>query len=190
MWRRNPLLGYGLRAITACFLPMLIAGTYGNIGQFKIVMRVVEEISDDDLHAWLICFTRWRARAATEVNQRCDHCISHPDRCCTFLQDAVLRWSKIFWGTLMKLGVFLQAQWDLRDPETELEEGIAGLVRQAELAYGIGYESVWLPQHYVSAPFASIQPGPLMGLLAGQTKRVRLGTGVYLLPFTHPVVLA
>ena len=102
----------------------------------------------------------------------------------------MLRWSKSFGGTLMKLGVFLQAQWDLRDPETELEEGIAGLVRQAELADGIGYESVWLPQHYVSAPYASIQPGPLMGLLAGQTKRVRLGTGVYLLPFTHPVVLA
>jgi len=90
----------------------------------------------------------------------------------------------------MKLGVFLQAQWDLGDPETDLEEGIAGLVRQAELADGTGYESVWLPQHYVSAPYASIQPGPLMGLLAGQTKRVRLGTGVFLLPFTHPVVLA
>ncbi|MBT5496413.1 MAG: hypothetical protein HOK54_11765 [Alphaproteobacteria bacterium] len=57
MWRRNPLLGYGLRAITACFVPTLIAGTYGNIGQFKIVVRVVEEISDDDLHAWLMCFT-------------------------------------------------------------------------------------------------------------------------------------
>ena len=40
------MLGYGLRAITACFLPMLIAGTYGNIGQFKIVMRVVEENRD------------------------------------------------------------------------------------------------------------------------------------------------
>ena len=90
----------------------------------------------------------------------------------------------------MKLGVFLQAQWDLSDPETDIEEGIAGLVRQAELADGIGYDSVWLPQHYVSAPYASIQPGPLMGLLAGQTKRVRLGTGVFLLPFTHPVVLA
>jgi len=57
LWRRNPFLGYGLRAITACFLPTLIAGTYGNIGQFKIVVRVVEEISDDDLYAWVMCFT-------------------------------------------------------------------------------------------------------------------------------------
>jgi len=87
----------------------------------------------------------------------------------------------------MKLGVFLQAQWE---PGADIEEGIAGLVRQAELADELGYASVWLPQHYVSAPYASIQPGPLMGLLAAHTRRVRLGTGVFLLPFTRPVVLA
>ena len=87
----------------------------------------------------------------------------------------------------MKLGVFLQAQWD---PGSNIEEGIAELVRQAELADQLEYDSVWLPQHYVSAPYASVQPGPLMGLLAAHTRRVRLGTGVFLLPFTHPVVLA
>ncbi|NKB56364.1 MAG: LLM class flavin-dependent oxidoreductase [Alphaproteobacteria bacterium] len=87
----------------------------------------------------------------------------------------------------MKLGVFLQAQWD---PGTDIEEGIAGLVRQAELADELGYDSAWLPQHYVSAPYASIQPGPLIGLLAAHTRRLRLGTGVFLLPFTRPVVLA
>lgn len=90
----------------------------------------------------------------------------------------------------MKIGVFLQAQWDLGDPDTNIEEGIAGLVRQAELAEALNYESVWLPQHYVSAPYASIQPTPLMGLLAAHTNRVRIGTGVYLAPFTRPVVLA
>jgi probable F420-dependent oxidoreductase len=87
----------------------------------------------------------------------------------------------------MKLGVFLQAQWD---PGTDIEDGIASLVRQAQLADELGYDSAWLPQHYVSAPYASVQPGPLMGLLAGLTRRIRLGTGVFLLPFTRPVVLA
>lgn len=87
----------------------------------------------------------------------------------------------------MKLGVFLQAQWGAA---ADVEEGIAGLVQQAVLADELGYDSAWLPQHYVSAPYASVQPGPLIGLLAGYTKRVRLGTGVFLLPFTHPVVLA
>ena len=87
----------------------------------------------------------------------------------------------------MKLGVFLQAQWN---PGTDIEEGIAGLVRQAELADELGYSSAWVPQHYLSAPFASIQPGPLLGLLAAHTRKVRLGTGVFLLPFTRPVVLA
>ena len=90
----------------------------------------------------------------------------------------------------MKLGVFLQAQWDLTDAETDIENGLAGLVRQAELADELGYDSAWVPQHYVSAPYASIQPGPLLGLLAAHTRRLRLGTGVYLLPFSRPVVVA
>ena len=90
----------------------------------------------------------------------------------------------------MKLGVFLQAQWDLTDAETDIENGLASLVRQAELADELEYDSAWVPQHYVSAPYASIQPGPLLGLLAAHTRRLRLGTGVYLLPFTHPVVVA
>ena len=87
----------------------------------------------------------------------------------------------------MKLGIFLQTQWN---PGDAIEEGIAGLTRQAVLADELGYDSAWLPQHYLSAPFASLQPGPMLGLLAAETKNIRLGTGVYLLPFTHPVVLA
>ena len=87
----------------------------------------------------------------------------------------------------MKLGIFLQTQWN---PGDDIEEGIAGLTRQAVLADELGYDSAWLPHHYMSAPFASLQPGPMLGLLAAETKNIRLGTGVYLLPFTHPVVLA
>jgi alkanesulfonate monooxygenase SsuD/methylene tetrahydromethanopterin reductase-like flavin-dependent oxidoreductase (luciferase family) len=87
----------------------------------------------------------------------------------------------------MRIGVFLQAQWD---PGADIKDGIGGLVRQAELAEALNYESVWLPQHYVSAPYASIQPAPLMGLLAAHTNRVRIGSGVFLTPFVHPVVLA
>jgi alkanesulfonate monooxygenase SsuD/methylene tetrahydromethanopterin reductase-like flavin-dependent oxidoreductase (luciferase family) len=90
----------------------------------------------------------------------------------------------------MKLGVFLQAQWDITETETDIEQGLAELVRQVELADELNYDSAWVPQHYVSAPYASIQPGPLLGLLAAHTCRVRLGTGVYLLPFVRPVVVA
>ena len=90
----------------------------------------------------------------------------------------------------MKLGVFLQAQWDMQQPGTDIGREIESLVRQAELAESLGFDSVWVPQHYVSAPYATIQPTPLLGLLAAHTRRVRLGTGVYLVPFTRPVVLA
>ncbi len=90
----------------------------------------------------------------------------------------------------MKLGVFLQAQWDLTDAETDIENGLAGLVRKAKLADELRYDSAWVPQHYVSTPYASIQPGPLLGLLATHTRRLRLGTEVYLLPVARPVVVA
>ncbi|MCB1739206.1 MAG: LLM class flavin-dependent oxidoreductase [Gammaproteobacteria bacterium] len=90
----------------------------------------------------------------------------------------------------MKIGVFLQAQWDLAQSGSDLESELAALVRQAELAESLGFDSLWVPQHYVSAPYASLQPTPLLGLLAAHTRTLRLGTGVYLLPFTHPVVLA
>ena len=53
----------------------------------------------------------------------------------------------------MKLGIFLQTQWN---PGDDIEEGIAGLTRQAVLADELGYDSAWLPQHYLSAPFASL----------------------------------
>ncbi len=82
-------------------------------------------------------------------------------------------------------------------------------VEVAQAAEGAGFESVWLPEHLVfpreiKSPFpmspdgvAPIRPhvpvfDPLTVLAAigATTTRIRLGTGVYLLPLRHPLSTA
>jgi alkanesulfonate monooxygenase SsuD/methylene tetrahydromethanopterin reductase-like flavin-dependent oxidoreductase (luciferase family) len=63
-------------------------------------------------------------------------------------------------------------------------------VDHAVRAESLGFHSVWIPEsHFASA--ASI-PSPLLLLaaIAARTRRIRLGTSSYLLPFRHPVGVA
>jgi probable F420-dependent oxidoreductase len=73
--------------------------------------------------------------------------------------------------------------------------------RIARLAEAAGFESLWAGEHVVlpdpQAPPSPMDPedpilDPLVALanLAGQTTRVRLGTGVIILPQRNPLVLA
>src|SRR5215813_5579220 len=77
----------------------------------------------------------------------------------------------------------------------------AALVSVAELAEEFGVESIWVSEHPVLAdpqqPPSPMDPGdpildPVASLafLAGRTRSVRLGTGVIVLPFRNPLVLA
>jgi len=77
----------------------------------------------------------------------------------------------------------------------------AALDSLAELAEQHGVESVWVSEHPVLAdprqPPSPMDPGdhildPVASLayLAGRTRSVRLGTGVIVLPFRNPLILA
>ncbi len=77
----------------------------------------------------------------------------------------------------------------------------AALGSVAELAEGFGVESVWVSEHPVLAdpqqPPSPMEPGdPILdpvatlAFLAGRTSSVRLGSGVIVLPFRNPLVLA
>lgn len=80
------------------------------------------------------------------------------------------------------------------DPET--------LVRYARDAEECGFEAIYLPEHIVLYPGATLGqmpfpptleiPDPLdtLAFVAAATSRILLGTGVLLLPYHHPVVLA
>ena len=62
-------------------------------------------------------------------------------------------------------------------------------IAECERAEAAGFDSVWLGEHHNST---LLYPAPLVGLaaIAARTRRVRLGTGVLLLPLYHPVAVA
>lgn len=76
-----------------------------------------------------------------------------------------------------------------------------GAVRIARLAEGLGYESLWVGEHVV-VPSPRVPPSPIepttpmldplvsLAFLAAATSRVRLATGIIILPQRNPLVLA
>ena len=62
-------------------------------------------------------------------------------------------------------------------------------LRECEHAEAAGFDSVWLGEHH-NNPI--LHPAPLIGLaaIASRTTRVKLGTGVLLLPLYHPMMVA
>jgi probable F420-dependent oxidoreductase len=62
-------------------------------------------------------------------------------------------------------------------------------LRECERAEAAGFDSVWLGEHH-NHPI--LHPAPLVGLaaVASRTRRLRLGTGVLLLPLYHPLMVA
>jgi probable F420-dependent oxidoreductase len=73
--------------------------------------------------------------------------------------------------------------------------------RVARLAEDLGFDSLWVADHVV-VPSPRVEPSPMepdealldpvaaLGFLAARTSRIRLGTGVLVLPQRNPLVLA
>lgn len=66
-------------------------------------------------------------------------------------------------------------------------EGLAELARAAE---ALGFGSIWVPDHALRVFGPVLDPLVALAFLAGVTERVRLGTGVLIVPYRNPVVLA
>src|SRR5947199_6828345 len=62
-------------------------------------------------------------------------------------------------------------------------------LQECEQAEAAGFDSLWLGEHHNSI---LLYPAPLVGLaaIAARTRRLRLGTGVLLLPLYHPLAVA
>src|ERR1700722_1374662 len=92
----------------------------------------------------------------------------------------------------MKLGLALaNFSWPL--PAGELGPKITGLARQADDA---GFDSLWVMDHFFQIRLGGLPPeSPMpeayatLGVLAGQTKHLRLGTLVTSVAYRHPGVL-
>ena len=76
--------------------------------------------------------------------------------------------------------------------------GDPGIFRDwAQTVEGLGYHSLLISDHVAVTPFVRqrypepfYDPFTVLGWLAGQTSRVKLGTTVCVLPYRHPILLA
>src|SRR5215472_821570 len=93
----------------------------------------------------------------------------------------------------MKFGLFAVNMYACSYPETTIQV--------AQLAEAAGFESLWAGEHVV-LPDPRVPPSPMaprdrildpviaLAYLAAHTSRVRLGTGIIILPQRNPLVLA
>ena len=86
----------------------------------------------------------------------------------------------------MRVGLFLAHYFPSdADARTATDDVVARAVRAEEL----GFDSIFLGHHYLSAA-QFLQPLSLAAYLAASTERITIGTGVYLLPLVNPLVVA
>ena len=70
---------------------------------------------------------------------------------------------------------------------------VSGLYAYAQRAEALGFESVWAWDHIllgVEPSFPILDSVTMLGALAARTTRIKLGTGVLVLPLRNPVVAA
>ena len=88
----------------------------------------------------------------------------------------------------MKVGVLQFFSWPER--RVELASVYARALQRIEIMDKSGYDAVWLAEHHFSG-FSVCPSVHMMGVLAAaRTTRLRIGTGVSLAPFYHPLRLA
>jgi len=85
----------------------------------------------------------------------------------------------------MRFGLFcLMPQRDIRKSAGQIA---AEAIEQAKAAEALGFETVWFAEHHFSN--YSMIPSPLMmcAFCAGRTDKIKVGTGVVVLPLYEPV---
>lgn len=75
-------------------------------------------------------------------------------------------------------------------PGQTAERVIAEELERAELAERLGYDDVWVPEQHFTPYCLAGDALLLAGVLAARTRRVRVGTAVVNLTFTHPLRFA
>ena len=87
----------------------------------------------------------------------------------------------------MRLSLAFEMQRPVLDDHAVIEDTLA----QCVLADEMGFDAVWFVEHHFLTSF-SMSPCPevILGALSRLTKRIRLGFGVVILPYHHPVRVA
>ncbi len=81
--------------------------------------------------------------------------------------------------------------YEMQRPTLDSHAVIEETIEQCILADEMGFDSVWFVEHHFLTTF-SMSPCPevVLAAIAAQTKRIRLGFGVVILPYHHPVRVA
>lgn len=87
------------------------------------------------------------------------------------------------------LRVSLGYELEVRGRSRAIEQrAFESLIEQAILADKLGYEAIWMVEHHFTRGFShSSAPDLVLAAISRVTERIRLGLGVVLLPFLHPV---
>ncbi|MGW5385731.1 LLM class flavin-dependent oxidoreductase [Nocardia sp. NPDC003963] len=90
---------------------------------------------------------------------------------------------------MAKLRAGLGYELEVRGRTKEVEQrAFENLIEQVTLADGLGYNTVWMVEHHFTRGFShSSAPDIVLSALARVTQQIRLGLGVVLLPFSHPI---
>lgn len=87
----------------------------------------------------------------------------------------------------MQFGLAYEMQRPTLDDHAVVEETI----EQCILADEMGFDYVWFVEHHFLTTFSSSPcPEVIFGALSRLTKRIRLGFGVVILPYHHPIRVA
>src|SRR2546421_9786 len=92
-------------------------------------------------------------------------------------------------STSMKFGLFILPSW----PETEASHQgriFHEAVEQIQYAEELGFDAVWLAEHHFTRFGIVPSALPFATYVAARTSKIRLGTGVSVLTFHHPVFMA
>jgi alkanesulfonate monooxygenase SsuD/methylene tetrahydromethanopterin reductase-like flavin-dependent oxidoreductase (luciferase family) len=87
----------------------------------------------------------------------------------------------------MKIGMTLQLTSFGGKPDLETYQDELSL---ADMAEGLGFDSIWALDHHFTGYVMSPDPVALLMYVAGRTRRVQLGTAVIVLPWHDPVEVA
>lgn len=83
--------------------------------------------------------------------------------------------------------------YDFRNPgrwRRSWGEVFAELLDQIEEAEAMGFDSIWITEHHFTEDGYTPSPLPLLAAIAARTRRVELGTDIFLLPLYHALHVA
>ena len=76
-------------------------------------------------------------------------------------------------------------------PDPDLDSGIIdSTLKEAELADALGYDVIWLTEHYFGGDTVYADPVVFGAAVAARTQRIKIGFAVVQMAFHHPVKLA